>query len=368
MGTMAEVSQVWSRIQGTLLPFLRSELDPITEKQEKLIGILEMVRVEDFITVARHQYPGRPPSDRQALGRAYVVKAFYNMGTTSELIERLRCSRNLRRICGWEQLKEVPNESTFSRAFSDFAQARLPERVHEHLIWQYQSERLVGHICRDSTEISAREKHAPKSKIEKKPRKQMGRPRRGEPLRRGRIGAVEEQLEMSLYEMMQNLQRHCDRGAKANSKGHQQCWTGYKLHIDAADGEIPISCVLTSASVCDMKVALPLMQITAQRVTNLYDLMDKGYDCRVIREESERLGHIPIIDHKRRKNQPVPLELDPAKKQRYKTRTTVERVNSRLKDEFGGRNVRVRGPTKVMAHLMFGILVLTADQLFRLLT
>ena len=32
---------------------------------------------------------------------------------------------------------------------------------------------------------------------------------------------------------------------------------------------------------------------------------------------------------------------------RYRERTTVERVNCRLKDEFGGRTVRVRGHAKV---------------------
>jgi hypothetical protein len=35
-------------------------------------------------------------------------------------------------------------------------------------------------------------------------------------------------------------------------------------------------------------------------------------------------------------------------------------VNGRLKDEFGGRTVRVRGAIKVMAHLMFGVIVITA--------
>jgi len=37
-----------------------------------------------------------------------------------------------------------------------------------------------------------------------------------------------------------------------------------------------------------------------------------------------------------------------------------------LKQHFGGATVRVRGWTKVMAHLMFGILALTADQILRL--
>ena len=46
---------------------------------------------------------------------------------------------------------------------------------------------------------------------------------------------------------------------------------------------------------------------------------------------------------------------------RYNERSTVERVNARLKDEFGGRVVRVRGHAKVMCHLMFGILALNSE-------
>jgi hypothetical protein len=46
----------------------------------------------------------------------------------------------------------------------------------------------------------------------------------------------------------------------------------------------------------------------------------------------------------------------------------VERVNARLKDEFGGRTLRVRGPAKAMAHLMFGVIALTVDQLLKLIT
>jgi hypothetical protein len=52
---------------------------------------------------------------------------------------------------------------------------------------------------------------------------------------------------------------------------------------------------------------------------------------------------------------------------RYNERTAIERVNGRLKDEFGGRMLRVKGHAKVMTHLMFGILALTVDQLIRLM-
>jgi len=47
--------------------------------------------------------------------------------------------------------------------------------------------------------------------------------------------------------------------------------------------------------------------------------------------------------------------------------STVERVNGRLKDEFGGRVVRVKRNEKVMCHLMFSIVALTVDQLMRLI-
>ncbi len=43
-----------------------------------------------------------------------------------------------------------------------------------------------------------------------------------------------------------------------------------------------------------------------------------------------------------------------------------ERVNARLKDEFGAGHIRVRGPVKVMAHLAFGVVALAVDQWLRL--
>ena len=47
-------------------------------------------------------------------------------------------------------------------------------------------------------------------------------------------------------------------------------------------------------------------------------------------------------------------------------RTVVERSNARLKDQFGANTLRIQGSVKVMSHLMFGILALSADQLMRL--
>jgi hypothetical protein len=120
--------------------------------------------------------------------------------------------------------------------------------------------------------------------------------------------------------------------------------------------------------------------MTAQRVTNLYDLMDSVYDAEAIHAHSRSLGHIPLIDIHPRRDQALKEELQAEEKRckllgfccaedvRYHERTTVERVNGRLKDEFGGRMICVRGHAKVMCHLMFGIVALAADQILRLIT
>jgi hypothetical protein len=177
---------------------------------------------------------------------------------------------------------------------------------------------------------------------------------------------------MSLAAMLEELPRQCDWGTKKNSQGSEEHWRGYKLHVDVADGQIPISAVLTSASLHDSQVAIPLATMTTQRVTYLYELMDSAYDADHIHQQSRSLGHVPIIDPHPRRRQSQPFspsaapQLSPAQKNRYKERTMSERINARLKDEFGGRNIRVRGAAKVMSHLMFGILALTADQILRM--
>ncbi len=56
---------------------------------------------------------------------AFVAKAVLGLTTTEALIERLKVDRALRRICGFSMWKRMPAPSTFSRAFDEFAQAKL---------------------------------------------------------------------------------------------------------------------------------------------------------------------------------------------------------------------------------------------------
>jgi transposase len=360
------LSQFWLTVQGGLFPWLAAEVGELSGKQKQLVAILEFLQIETFLK-SKYGYAGRPQEDRRAIARAFVCKAVYNLETTRQLLERLASDATLRRLCGWERQSGLPSEATFSRAFAEFAQSQLPERVHAAVIEKYAAARLVGHISRDATAIEARERAARKVKKAKGLAKAKGGRRKKGEAQSKPLTRLERQQSMSLAEMLADLPRVCDCGGKHNSKGYPTYWVGYKLHLDVADGGLPISCLLTSASVNDSQVALPLATLTAQRVTNLYDLMDSAYDAPIIREHSLSLGHVPIIDsHTRRGAEKQAFA--PHEAQRYKERTTVERVYARLKEEFGGRMVRVRGPAKVMTSLMFGIIALIADQLLRLVS
>jgi len=372
-----KLSTAWDHVQGFLFPMLREEAGPLTAQHERLVVVLEVAGVEAFVRMWPG-LPGRPLKDRHALSRAFVAKAVLGLATTSALIERLSVDRTLRRLCGRERAASVPGESTFSRAFADFARSGLPGRAHEALMKKTHKDRLVGHISRDATAIEAREKPARTAPAQETQKRERGRPKKGEAAPAKKPRRLERQVNMTLAAMQADLPTACSVGTKRNAKGHTTSWIGYKLHIDTADGDIPVSCLLTSASVHDSQVALPLATITAGRVTNLYDLMDSAYDAPEIAEKSRALGHVPIIDSNPRRGGKADAEAEAramrrvghvlAEDIRFKERSASERVNGALKDSYGGRFVRVRGHGKVLCHLMFGILALAVEQLMRLVT
>ena len=332
----------WQSIQRALFPQLEPVLGPLTGKQQQLVQTLEVIRIEQWIPRC-FRVPGRPRKDRAALARAFVAKAVYGMPTTRVLLDRLVTDVALRRICGWERKSEVPSESVFSRAFAEFSDTQLPQRTHAALIRNTHHDRLVGHLCRDSTAIEAREKPAAKEKTPPLPKRKRGRPKKGEE-RPKVLKRLDRQAAMTLPAMLDDLPTDCDVGMKKDSKGYKSTWVGYKLHLDVADGQIPISCLLTSASLHDSQAAIPLATLSAERTTNLYDLMDAAYDAEPIRQHSRSLGHVPLIDTNPRRDKALAEELRTEARRlqrigfqlpeqaRYNERTAGERVNGRLKD------------------------------------
>lgn len=364
---MSTLFDIWHTTQTRLFPWLEEKLDPLSEREQRFVQVMSLVDLSGHMREYRWCGIGRKREDRASIAKAFVAKAVYNFETTKVLIEYLRNSKNLRRLCGWEAQNDIPSESTFSRAFAEFSQGNLPQKIHEAMVKAYCGDKLAGHVSRDSTAIEAREKPVKKKKKEmtSQPKRKRGRPKRGEKVAPKQPKRLDLQGGRSLSENLKDLPNHCDVGTKKDSKGYKMSWRGYKLHIDCIDGDIPVSAILTSASLHDSQAAIPLMQMTSERVVSLYDLMDSAYDAPQIKEFSEKLSHVPIIDPNPRRGEKIPLT--PARKARFAQRSSVERVNSYLKDNHGGNHIRVKGDLKVMAHLMFGLIVITANQLFHLI-
>ena len=244
----------WNHIQASLFPWLREEVEPMTEQLGRLITILDVIGLQAFVPEPPRG-PGRPPEDRRALARCFVAKALLGIPTTSALIERLQADKSLRRICGWERRAQVPHESTFSRAFNEFAQGDLPGRMHAALVERTLEGRVVGVVARDATEIEAREKPVqmkandgkddPPASDNPPPPRKRGRPRKDEQRPKPEPTRLERQVTQNLGQMLADLPP------------------------------------ATSASA---------------RVSYLYDLMDAAYDAAAIHAHSRALGHAPIVD------------------------------------------------------------------------
>jgi len=356
-------------LQRSLFPQIEAQLGPLSSKEQEFVRIVEFCDLDKLAVQYQWVGVGRKPTSRLSLAKAFVAKMVWNLPTTEALISLLESSPSLRRLCGWEMVGEIPDRSTFSRAFEQFAKGQLPQIAHKNLIETHLGDRLIGHVSIDATAIDGRE--APVKKTEEPSQegtaKKRGRPSKDQEREPASPKRLDLQPSRSFEQNLADLPTACNVGTKRNSRGYKESWTGYKLHIASTDFDVPLCAILTSASLHDSQVAIPLMQQSVTLIKNsLYDLMDAAYDAPAIDAFSRAQGHVPIIDPNPRcsKN---PRTLAAHEKRRFKERSSVERVNSNLKDNWGGRFVRVRGAAKVACHLFFGMLAMTADRLLAIL-
>ncbi len=360
---MIKLPELFNSIQRWLFPELEELLGESTDKHKEFIKVVELVEPARYASDYAWKGIGCKPYERTNIIKALIAKPVFQIKHARALITYIRSSPELRRLCGWETVNDIPSESVFSRAFKAFSGTELGDRIHEAMIKEYYSEKLVGHASKDSTSVRGREKSCRKNTHGKKAARKRGRPRKGEEVEK-EPRRLELQPNRTLEENLEGLPKGCDWGTKKDSNGKTYSWKGYKLHLDCADGGIPISAIVTSASVHDGQAGIPLMQMTNQRVTSLYDVMDSAYDAPEIHSFSRQSNHIPIIDNNPRRGEKK--EFDPAKKIRYNERTTAERANSELKDNYGLENIFVKGYEKVKCHMMFAVIALAAKAIYNM--
>lgn len=342
-------------LQGLLLVVMEDSVPGMDVRHQDLALVLEFLRPESLVGAPRLGR-GRPAKCRKAIFRAFVAKLHWNIRTTEELIRQLRLDEPFRRICGFPTRASLPSESTLSRAFSAFASGGLGDLAHAQVVKRFLGEQtLVPEIYRDATDIRARESPLEKPRKVKGPRKKPGPKPKGENWSPPELPRMQRQKEQSLQQMLAELPKACDAGAKKNSQGHTQYWIGYKLHVDVTEHGLPISAVTTSASVHDSQVAIPLMHLSRLKVRALYHVMDAGYVGSAIPEVAAGMDQVAIVAPRGTPGNPA-IPLDPHRARRMRRRWQVEQLFSWLKERFGGRHLYVKGQTKAHFHLMCGVL------------
>jgi IS5 family transposase len=354
------VTEILGGAQGLLdISFdLQTCFEETLNDQQKTF--LHMLRcLEEHLIVPERAYAGtgRKPYQYAPFLKSQFAKSVFQISTTSKLIERLKADPNLRLLCGF---RRVPGKASFSRALGYLAETIALNQTLESLAKETFNAKVVYHVCRDSTAIHAREKaEKKKGKTPQTTPKKTGRPPKSEGKREKPPGEMEKQLTEEPCVSLKRLNKKCTYGFKQSSRGKHTFWKGYKLHLDVSDSGFPITAFVTGANVQDCFLAIPMEKVTEQRVTFCYSLMDKGYDANILHSFIKSRERVPIIDLKKRNNGFCP-ELDPAKRERYKIRSTVERANSHLKDMFIPRAIYVKGYTKVSFVLLCAVLCLAA--------
>jgi hypothetical protein len=102
---------------------LEQELGPLSEKAQGLVSVLEMVSLSRWIA-PRRGWRGRPCRDRQAVGAGFLAQAIYGLETTRQVLERLQTDRQLRCLCGWNEVHQIPHGINFLAGFGGIRRQR----------------------------------------------------------------------------------------------------------------------------------------------------------------------------------------------------------------------------------------------------
>jgi transposase len=329
----------------------------LNEQQKTFMHILRCIEEHLPALVRPYAGTGRIPYQYQPFLRSQFAQIYFQIESTKKLIERLRADPNLRLLCGFAK---IPGKSSFSRAFSHLAETGILPATLEGFAKETFKDKVVYHVNRDSSAINAREKAEKKSKGKgKKLQKKRGRPRKSEKKPEKQQTEMEKQITEDAIDSLEKLNKKCSFGCKKNSQGNVSFWKGYKLHLDVSDTGFPIAACVTGANVHDSLLAIPMEKMTEQRVAFCYSLADSAYDAQAIIDFILSRERVPIIDPNKRKNENRP-PLDPARKERYKIRTAVERAYSHLKDNLIPKTLYVKGHAKVSFVLFSAVLCLAA--------
>ena len=311
------------------------------EKPEFSCAILSKLNLDDIERVVKEAYhkedgPGRPPRKPMGIFKALIVKRLQQIPSERELCRRLWKDDDLRELCDIEAEQNPYHPSQLSR-FKKRVGARRLQRIMNKLLKELLKRGVINGetVVLDATFIKAYSRRDPHENS------------RGKSDPEARVGRNGKTFEL-----------------------------GYKLHVAVdAKSELPIAIIVASANDNEKKHAPALLEKALKATEGRVKLLvaDSQYSSRNLRDQASSQGVRAVIPFptNQQRGQKGLLRVDKYfrthgpiyEKRVYRLRSSIERVNSRLKGQLSLERHRVRGLGRITVHALLCMIAMLLNAL-----
>jgi len=305
------------------------------EKKETSCSILRSLNldgIEEVVSEAYHQEgAGRPPRKPIGIFKTLIMKRVKQIPSDRELYRRLWNDEALREVCNIEAEEKPYHPSQLTRFRNRVGAERLESIMNELIAELIKKGIIKGKkVVFDATFIKAYSKRDihDNSKGSSDPEARVGR----------------------------------------NGKTYE---LGYRLHMAVdANSELPLAVIVAPANDNEKKHAPQLFKKALKVTRKKMKLMiaDSQYSCNGQREQAAKARVRVVIPYpvNQKRGQKGLLRVDrffrthgpKREKQAYRLRSSIERVNSRLKKQLCLEDHKVRGLGRMMVHSLLCLIAM----------
>jgi transposase len=305
------------------------------EKNESSCSILRSLNLDDIEETLSEAYhkegAGRPTRKPLGIFKALVVKRVKQIPSDRELYRRLWHDEDLREVCDIEADEKPYHPSQLTRFRNRIGVDRL-EKIANTLVDKLIKGKVIAgkQVVFDATFVKAYSRRDPHD----------------------------------------NSRGASDPEAKVGRSG-KTYELGYKLHMAIdAKSELPLAVIVAPANDNEKKHAPVLFRRALKVTKGRMKLMvaDSQYSCKSVRDQAAEVGVRVVIPYPTNhlRGQKGLLRVDryfrthgPTREKRaYKLRSSIERVNSRLKEQLCLKNHKVRSLKRISIHALFCLIAM----------
>jgi len=305
------------------------------EKGEGSGFVLSKLNLDDIEEVVWEPYhkdgPGRPPRNPMGIFKALIVKRLRQVPSDKELYRRLWNDSALRMICDVEAEQKPYNPSQLTRFRKRVGPERL-EKIMDGIIGELVEGGVIGGetVVMDATFIKAYSKRDPHN----------------------------------------NHRGSSDPDARVGRDGKTYD-LGYKAHIAAdSESELPVAFIVAPANENEKRHAYKLLDKTLEATRGHVKKLvaDSQYSSKRFRKKAANCRVEAVIPYpaNQRPREKGLLRVDkrfrthgPACERRiYRRRASIERANSRLKEQLSLNRHRVRRLRNIVIHVLLCIITM----------